>query len=383
VVLPLQDHIVLSYTVHVRHETALDACFVDAVDGRVVFAYDDQQSAAATGLGTGVWGDRKKMSVDDGQGAFSASDLLRPPALTTYDMDFSISALNVFLNTGRISSAFVARDADNNWSDGAVVDAHTYAGWTYDYYFKRYGRRGIDDRDLAIRSITHFQAGYQNAFWDTGVSSMFYGDGGSVYRPFSGAIDVVAHELTHGVTAYTWNGIYYGESGALNEAFSDIMGTSVEFFFQPAGDGRLMADYWLGEDLPEVFDPNRNAFRSMNDPSHVCGRLGCHPDNYAKLYRGTDDNGGVHVNSGIANQAFYLLVEGGTNRTSGRTVAGLGAVNRERAERIFYRGFTLHLTPGATFADGRAATVQAALELYGPGREADQTAAAWSAVGVP
>jgi len=121
----------------------------------------------------------------------------------------------------------------------------------------------------------------------------------------------------------------------------------------------------------------------MENPGLFCSAsLGqCDPDHYSRRYRGTADGGGVHHNSGIANQAFYLLAEGGVNRTSGRRVDGLGAGGRERAERIFYRGFTAYLTPSATFRDARAATTRAARDLYGEA-EAAQVAAAWSAVGV-
>ena len=266
------------------------------------------------------------------------------------------------------------------------MDAHAYAGWTYDYYFKRHGRRGIDGRDLAVRSVTHFvprSFEFANAFWDPFSNAMFYGDGDREFAAFSGALDVVAHELTHGVTQYTWDGIYEGESGALNEAFSDIMGTGAEFFHQAAGAGRLQADYFLGEDLTFRFDPPRTAVRSMENPALFCSAsLGqCDPDHYSRRYRGTADSGGVHHNSGIANQAFYLLAEGGVNRTSGRRVDGLGAGGREKAERIFYRGFTAYLTPSATFRDARAATIRAARDLYGEA-DAAQVAIAWSAVGV-
>ena len=105
----------------------------------------------------------------------------------------------------------------------------------------------------------------------------------------------------------------------------------------------------------------------MENPALFCSAsLGqCDPDHYSRRYRGTADGGGVHHNSGIANQAFYLLAEGGVNRTSGRRVEGLGAGGREKAERIFYRGFTAYLTPSATFRDARAATIRAARDLYG------------------
>jgi Zn-dependent metalloprotease len=219
---------------------------------------------------------------------------------------------------------------------------------------------------------------------------MVYLDGdGFRFNNFAGALDVVAHELTHGVTEFSWNGIYERESGALNEAFSDIMGASVESYVEPAGNGRKMADWFLGEDLTFVFDPPHNALRSLENPSLFChGGFGCDPDNYRKLFNppscsDSNDNCGVHINSGIANQAFYLLVQGGRNRTSGISVTGLGFASRERAEKIFYRGFTAYLTPSARFADARRATIRAADDLFGAGSvESVQTAAAWTAVGV-
>jgi len=386
VLLPRDGGPVLTWTMHVRFDQNLDRVFVDAVDGHVVWRYDDLRTDASVGLGTGVWADRKKVSVDSVSGVYQARDILRPPLLETYHLRFDVNAVNNVFRTGVIPPSYIAVSSDNNWGDGAIVDAHVYAGWTYDYYYERHGRRGIDDHDLPIRSVAHFlprSYGYANAFWDSEVQAMFYGDGDASDNAFSGALDVVAHELTHGVTQYTWDGIYSGESGALNEAFSDIMGTAVEFFREPPGVGRQRADYYLGEDLPYQFDPPRTATRSMENPSMFCSAtLGtCSPDHYSKRYRGSLDNGGVHYNSGIANQAFYLLVEGGTNRTSGVHVTGLGAALRDSAERIFYRGFTLYLTPGATFKDARAATMQAAADLYGAS-EVAAVAAAWTAVGV-
>jgi bacillolysin len=333
-----------------------------------------------------VWGDRKKVSAAAAPGGFRAEDLLRPPALATYDLRHSLSAAAEVLSTGRFDPSLVATDADNDWTDGAVVDAHVYAGWTYDYYFKRHGRRGVDGQDLAVRAVTHFlprSFEFANAFWDPLSRAVFYGDGDAEFAAFSGALDVAAHELTHGVTQHTWDGIYEGESGALNEAFSDVMATGAEFFHQPPGPGRLQADYYLGEDLARRFDPPRTAVRSMEAPSRFCSAaLGqCDPDHYSALYRGPLDNGGVHHNSGVANNAFYLVAEGGVNRTSGGRVAPPGPGGRERAERVFYRGFTAYLTPSATFRDARAATIRAARDLHGDA-EAARVASAWSAVGV-
>jgi len=386
--LPLDSGLALAYAVRARSDFRLPRTFVDARTGAVLLRRDELRTEAAVGVGSGFWGDRKKVSANSTGGGFHTDDKLRPPAIVSFDMRFDIHAAVGFLLGGPLSTAFLGSDADNDWSDGTLVDAHAYAGYTYDYYFKRFGRRGIDDADLTVRSLVHIvppgPEGLDNAFWDGFTSTMFYGDGDQDYGSFSSALDVVAHELTHGVTQYTWGGGGSAESGALNEAFSDIMGTAAEFFFQPPGDGREHADYWLGEDLSYRFEPRTFSARSMQNPSLFCHpNIGCDPDHYSHLYRGSLDGGGVHVNAGIATHAFYLLVEGGTNRTSGITVVGLGAANRERAERIFYRGFTAFLTPAVSFSDARRATTQAAVELFGASSpEAAQTALAWTAVGV-
>ncbi|MCG6920208.1 MAG: M4 family metallopeptidase [Acidobacteria bacterium] len=386
VLLPRGQDRVLTWMLWMRFDHHLDRVFVDARSGTIVWRYSDLRTEAAVGVGRGVWGDRKKISVDSAPSGFRADDQLRPPALTTYDFRYDLGAAGPALSEGYFDPIYVASNGNNTWGDGAVVDAHVYAGWTYDYYFKRHQRRGIDGQNLPVRSVTHFlprSVDFANAFWDPFQNAMYYGDGDSEFAAFSGALDVVVHEMTHGVTQYTWDGIYSGESGALNEAFSDIMATGAEFFHQPEGSGRHHADYYLGEDLTFLFDPPRMAVRSMENPSLFCSNAlaACDPDHYSDLYRGPQDNGGVHHNSGIANQAFYLLVEGGVNRTSGLRVDGLGPGRRGDAERIFYRGFTSYLTPSATFADARAATVQAALDLYGEA-EAAQVAMAWTAVGV-
>jgi Zn-dependent metalloprotease len=286
----------------------------------------------------------------------------------------------------------VARDQDNTWTDGADVDAHVYAGYTYDYYFKRFGRRGLDDANIQITSLVHpvnradeaaysdqiFGLFYLNAFY-AGDGIMVYGEGsdhpfeGQSFNFFSAGLDVVAHELSHGVTDFTSQLIYQNESGALNEAFSDIMGMSVEFMFQPVGSGLLHADYLLGEDI-ETPGGTRNA----QDP-----RSYGYPDNYAVRFLGSQDGGGVHINSLIASHAYYLAIEGGTNRTSGLAVTGVGAAHRDQIEKVFYRAFTQLLPPSANFATARAATITSARDLFGPGSPAEAAVTqAWNAVGV-
>ena len=145
------------------------------------------------------------------------------------------------------------------------------------------------------------------------------------------------------------------------------MATAVEFYFQPG-----KADYLLGED---AFTPG--GIRSMQNPLSFGD-----PDHYGVRYTGSGDNGGVHINSGIANHAFYLAIEGGTHRLGG-TVQGVGGANRAQIERVFYRAFTAFLAPSATFSQARAATIQAARELYGVGGAVEAAVSqAWNAVGV-
>jgi len=163
-----------------------------------------------------------------------------------------------------------------------------------------------------------------------------------------------------------------------------MMGIAAEWFYQPAGSDWERADYWVGEDLgTRTAFSTRVAFRAPFDPSVLCRTIAsglfCNPDHFSRYLPSTD----IHLNGEISSHAYYLLIEGGTNRTSGIRVTGLGSPNREKAERIFYRGFTAYLTPAATFLDARRATVQAARDLYGAGStEVAQTELAWTAVGV-
>ncbi|MCX6549696.1 MAG: M4 family metallopeptidase [Acidobacteria bacterium] len=395
VVLPRDDGgYALTYRARVMTASDLIIYYIDAQTGDVVLQYSDLETTVGTGKG--VLDDTKKVSTTLKNGTYIASDKLRPPNINTYDMKGSLTRTNQYLN-GQIllGDSDFASDSDDDWTDQAAVDAHAYAGWTYDYYYKRFNRQGLNNRNLAMTSLVHpvkreewasqpssvLNLYYLNAFY-AGDGVMVYGEGlppnvtagGMKWNYFSGALDVVAHELTHGVTDYTSGLIYRNESGALNEAFSDIMGASAEFYYQPLGNGYLKADYLLGEDLTSPL----SGFRSMANPQAFGD-----PDHYSKRYLGSSDNGGVHTNSGIANQAFYLAVEGGTNRTSGLAVTGVGSANRDKIEKVFYRAFTQMLPANATFAIARAATIQAARDLYGTGSDVDRAVTqAWTAVGV-
>ena len=381
VVLPLADGYVLAYYVLTRSPDALQVSFIDAHSVERVLTWNDIRTQyEGVGLGIGTWGDEKKMTVEQAGGTFRAVDTIRPFGIKTYDMSFNFLG---WLRLGRTGNdLYLASDIDNEWRGrGAVVDAHVYSGYTYDYFFKRHSRRGLDDRGLVARNYVNIGfAGRlkNNAFYFPPDNSMNYGGGdGVTFGPFSSALDVVAHEITHGVTQHSSGLIYLNESGALDEAISDIMGVATEFFFQPVGDGRLKADWVQGEDIYIYFGEYT---RSFPDPKSAHG---IYPDHYSIRYRGDLDRGGVHINSSIVNHAYYLMVMGGTNRVSGISVTGIGFSQMERMERVFYRGFMYYLVPSSNFSDAREATIRAARELYGAGSVEEQTIrAGWNAVGV-
>jgi len=380
--------------------------FIDAVSGAELQRYSMLQKQSAVGTGRGVIGDTKKMSVRPQAGTFIADDRLRPPVLQTFDMRGNLDhAFNVLVGAPLFASDF-ASDGDNDWTDVSAVDAHAHVGWTYDYYFKRHGRRGLDNRDRPLISLINgvsqqgalflppedFGLFAVNAFWcdacgPGGIGTMYFGNGfpqplvdglGRNWTYLAGSLDVVGHELTHGVVSSSSNLVPGNEPGALNEAFADMMGTSVEFFFQQPGGGVGQADYLIAEDSVRSRVGGLNGIRSLASPSTFGD-----PDHYSVRFTGSDDDGGVHTNSLIPSHAFYLSIEGGRNRVSGITVQGVGGANREQIEKSFYRAFTFLLPASANFSTARAASIQAARDLYGANSAAATAITqAWTAVGV-
>ena len=390
--------------------TRLMAFFIDASTGDLVWAYNDLKTQqptlpceqCAVGDGLGVQGDQKKISVTAVAGAFLAQDQLRPAKIFTFDMGGDLlKTIDVENGSTPLFDADLASDTDNFWLDGASIDAHVGMAWTYDYLFRRFERQGLNGQNVRMISLVHpvdradvftapfevFSLYYVNAFYcgvcgPDGVGLVVFGEGlppnvtsgGQRWNFLSGALDVVAHELAHAVTDFTSALLYMDESGALNEAFSDVIGVGTEYYAAPFyRNGAGVPDYLLGED---VIEPG--GIRSLSDPQ----RFG-DPDHYSLRFLGKEDNGGVHTNSLIPGHAYYLAIEGGTNRVSGLTVSGVGAANREQMEQVFYRAFTVLMTRNADFAAARAATIQSARDLYGAGSAAERAVTqAWTAVGV-
>jgi bacillolysin len=342
--------------------------WINAATGATAKAFN----ALAHGEGLGVKGDTKQLDTiqDGGVYVLQSADGRQK----TYDAG------------NKQVQGTVMTDADDVWNFTRAswrspdqrpgVDAHYYAGVVDDFYGDVFARNSIDGEGMQIVSTVHFANRYCNAFWNG--EQMTYGDGdGRTCLPLSGGLDVVGHELTHGVTEFTSNLIYENEPGALNESFSDMMGNTVEFY---AGDNGLdpaaSPDWLIAEDIYLAAD-DALGFRNMSDP-----REDADPDHYSELVLSEADNGGVHTNSGIPNHAYYLAVNGGTNAgcdatgSDGHThtadcdvtVAALGLAT---ARSAFYQGFT-SLPEYANMCDARNATT-----AVNPG-----TSDAWAAVGV-
>jgi Zn-dependent metalloprotease len=276
----------------------------------------------------------------------------------------------------RLPGSLARSEAQDPAGDWVVDLAHDNAGITYDFYASVLGRDSFSGNGTTITSTVHYQTNYVNAFWNG--TQMVYGDGDGITASPLVVLDVVGHELTHAVTNYSSDLIYSSESGALNEAMSDIFGAAIEAY----RDGAVSANTWkIGEECWTPSTPD-DALRYMNDPAQ-----GGDYDYYPTRYTGTADNGGVHWNSGIANLAFYLMVEGGSHPrgTTTTVVPRLHASTYDgmmMGASIFYRANTTCLTSGSTFMDARACTQDAASALFGA-TAAAAVSSAWDAVGVP
>ncbi|OIK04433.1 M4 family metallopeptidase [Streptomyces monashensis] len=255
--------------------------------------------------------------------------------------------------------------------DASVNRAYAGLGATFELYLKAYQRDSIDGRGLPLNASVHYQTGYDNAFWNG--DQMVFGDGdGQVFGDFTSCIDVIGHELTHGVTQYTANLEYEGQSGALNESVSDVFGSLIKQY--SLGQSADRADWLIGEGLlaPGV---HGTALRSMKAPGTAYDdpRLGKDPQpaTMAGYVRTSDDNGGVHTNSGIPNHAFYLLA------------TAIGGNAWEKAGQIWYDVLTGgELRSSAQFADFARLTVKAAQARFGAGDELEAVKKAWEQVGV-
>ncbi|MBP1655449.1 MAG: peptidase family protein [Bacteroidetes bacterium] len=347
--------------------------FVDAGTGQVAKVYNRvAMDGPVTGSGIDLQGVTRSLGVYQ----IGTQYLMIDASKTMYNASQS----QMPADGKGVIYAFDARNAEqsiyyitsttaSSWSSRPGVSALYTGGKIYDYYRTVHNRNAIDNQGGTMNFIVNFKSNYSNAFWNG--QYMVFGNGdGTTFSDLAGAADVAAHELTHGVTENTANLLYENQSGALNESFSDVFGTLFEFWLKSSG-----GNWLLGED---VFTPGTpgDALRSMSDPAGPEVPPGSRQPTKMSEYKNlpndkSGDYGGVHINSGIPNKAFYLFA----------TASGM---TKEEAGQVYYRVLTTYLTKNSQFVDCRLSVIKAAEDLFGGAGNAKAlaAAAAFDAVGI-
>jgi Zn-dependent metalloprotease len=354
-------HLAYRFDLYAEKPLGRYAVDVDAKTGAIIKASSLMPDADVAGQGASVYNGQVQMTVDQlNSFSYRLRQSGRGKGIETYDMRHgtNIGAAVDFLNA---DTNFISANAR------AGVSAHWALEATYDYFKNVHNRDSYDNGGGKMLAYVHYGNAWFNASWDG--TRMRFGDGNNNATPLV-TIDIVAHELTHGVTGNSARLIYAAESGALNESFSDIFGNAVEFAVLDTN-----GSWDIGEGavrIRSMANPRR-----FGDPNTYLGR------GWASTAPGSADNGGVHTNSGVQNYWFYLLSEGGSgvnDNGDAYNVAGLGFAE---AEKIAYRNLTRYLTQSSGYFEARLATIYATTDLYGANSPQYETGlAAWEAVGV-
>ncbi|MFF4963294.1 M4 family metallopeptidase [Streptomyces sp. NPDC001222] len=345
----------------------------DAATGKELFRYQGIENA--NGTGKTLYSGTISLTTTQSGSTYNLTDASRG-SHKTYNLARKTSGKGTLVSGS--TNVFGTGTASTSSSDQtAAADAAYGAQETWDFYKNTFGRSGIKNDGVGAYSRVHYGSGYVNAFWDDSCFCMTYGDGSGNADPLT-SLDVAGHEMSHGVTANTAGLDYSGESGGLNEATSDIMGTGVEFYANNANDP---GDYLIGEKIN--INGDGTPLRYMDKPSKDGGSA----DSWSSSVGNLD----VHYSSGVANHFFYLLSEGSGAKTingvsynsptsNGSTVTGIG---RDKALQIWYKALTTYFTSTTNYKSARAGTLSAASALYGSSStEYKAVAAAWSAVNV-
>lgn len=353
--------------------------WIDAQSGKVLMRYNDVKLVNISGaILTGEEVTTNMVTVTN---CFS-------DGVTNYLLSFSTNGLWAIINDSINSALYpdaldFAFRTNTTWlpEDRTEMSAAVNFDHTLQYFAEVHGLRGYTNMSFAFVRV-HYGVNLANAFWDPVYQELFFGDGNGITANSLAVLDVCAHEYTHAITEHSSGLVYAYESGALNESFSDIFGTCVEFHSQPAGytnyPGRApgKADWLLGEDCWLA----ATALRDMRKPANtnIVGIGHEQPSRYKGTYwyTGSGDNGGVHQNDGAQNFVFYLLSEGGNGINDGNAynVTGIGITN---AEKVAYRTLTVYCTQYTTYEEIRAAWLAAASDLNSTWT--NSVASAWDA----
>lgn len=366
IVLMLEERPVLCYDIFIRPNIMERwKVRVNALTGAVIesYNYTCHVDGPRTGTGTDLNGVTRTINsyligsthylIDATKSMFSLSASILPddPAGAIWTIDAGTTSGSSF---NQVTSA------SPNFSNPRAVSAHYNAGVAYEYYKNTFNRNSINGTGGTIISVINIadQNGQtmDNAYWNG--TFIAYGNGRDIFKPLAGSLDVAGHEMTHGVVEKSANLEYKNQSGAINESMADIFGCMMD-----------RDDWKLGEDIMKPGITSTGALRDMQDPHNGGSSLTDNfyqPKHMTEYYNGTQDNGGVHINSGIPNHAFYLFAT---------------AVGKERAEQVYYRTLTVYLTKTSQFKDLRKAVIQSATDLYGTSVAAE-AGEAFDAVGI-
>ena len=366
---------VLAYEVKLPTLIApLQRATVDAITGAVVDIDDGiRYDGPDVGSGPGVSGTVRSLNIYLQSTTYYLIDATKvmyvPPVTNLKGVVATYDAHNDTIDANPYALAMLVTDPNgdkvfnDNTSLPAAVDAHYFTGKVYDYYRTHFGRNSWDNSGGSLTNVVHYLSHYNNAFWNG--MFMSYGDGDGIeFSNLAGAFDVTAHEITHGVTQSTANLEYRGQSGALNESYSDVMACMAD-----------TANWTIAEDVYTPLTPG-DALRDLSNPNQGGSGLadpGWQPatmSEYVQLYPYTSlsDNGGVHINSGIPNHAAYYVAT---------------AIGRTKTEQIYFNTLAYYLTPKSLFIDARILSLQAAANLYGAGgTEYNAVANAFDNVGI-
>jgi len=357
------------FNIYASQPLIRELIFVNAQNGNIQFHENlIHNGGVSNGKAVTAYSDTQDVVADSLPGYFRLRDSTRGNGIVT------LNSQGLRNYTGAVD--FI--DSNNFWNnfngnlDEYAGDAHWGTEATYDYLWNIHNRNSINDSGFALVSYIHYDQNYVNAFWNGTV--MTYGDGNALNGPLT-TLDIVGHEITHGLTDFTSDLIYANESGALNESFSDIFGTALEFYARPN-----RANWTIGEDIGGAFrnmsNPNSNGDPDTYEGQNWRQTKGCIPT-------AGNDRCGVHSNSGVQNYWFYLLVNGGAgvnDATDSFNVVGLGM---NKAEKIAFRNLTVYLNPSSNFNEARFYAIKSAIDLFGAcSPEVEATTNAWYAVGV-
>lgn len=342
--------------------------FVDAQTGKILNKYNSSPAdGPATSNATDLNGQSRTVNSYQVGSTYYLIDATRTMynAGASHMPDKPVGALFITdaKNTPGQNLYYVTSN-NNTWPDKSSVSAEYNVGLAYEYYKTTHARNSLDGNGGTISSIINVSeqdgSGMDNAFWNG--EFMLYGNGNVSFKPLAGSSDVAGHELTHGVTEKTANLVYQFQSGAMNESISDIFGCMVDREDWKMGEDIVKPQQYPSGALRDLQDPHNGATSSQQyywQPAHM---------NEYQQYDEKTDNGGVHVNSGIVNKAFYLFAT---------------AVTKEKAEKVYYRALTVYLTRSSQFIDLRLAVVKACDDLFGTNsNEGNQAKTAFDAVGI-